>query len=99
MKWTALAVSQGGAGKPNHFIQDSHRFGHTDLCYLRIFILEGLLTVVIACTVPFLLFDDPTRARFLSQDERNFVAYRVQTDLGRDRMQSQNDESFKMKYF
>jgi hypothetical protein len=74
---------------------------HPDLTSnsLRIFILEGLLTVVIALAAPFIIPDDPKTAKFLSEDEKNFLMYRIQADQGCEDMTSQSAEPFKSKYF
>ncbi|SMR61887.1 unnamed protein product [Zymoseptoria tritici ST99CH_1E4] len=45
-----------------------------------IFILEGLLTVVVALAAYFLLLDYPATASFLTPEERAFVAYRLKYD-------------------
>ena len=43
----------------------------------RIFILEGLLTVIVACISFFVLYDFPETATFLTEDERAWVVYRL----------------------
>lgn len=45
-----------------------------------IFILEGLLTVVVAIIAYFLLPDYPDTAKFLNQRERDFILWRLQND-------------------
>lgn len=49
-----------------------------------IFILEGILTVLVACASFFLLYDFPETASFLTEEEREFVIYRLkyQGDVG-----------------
>lgn len=42
-----------------------------------IFILEGMLTVIVAAVSPFLLYDYPETASFLTEDERAFVVHRL----------------------
>lgn len=42
-----------------------------------IFILEGIATVVVAVAAFFLLFDFPQTASFLTQEERDFIVYRL----------------------
>lgn len=51
-----------------------------------IFILEGLLTVVVAVIAPFAIHDSPETATFLTEEERQFVLHsvRLQTSAGRD---------------
>lgn len=43
-----------------------------------IFILEGMVTVVVAIASYFLLFDFPDTASFLSEEERQFILLRLQ---------------------
>lgn len=42
-----------------------------------IFILEGIVTVVVAVIAFFLLYDFPETASFLTEEERAFVVYRL----------------------
>lgn len=42
-----------------------------------IFILEGILTAVVAVIAYFLLYDFPETATFLTEEERAFVVYRL----------------------
>ncbi|KAH8431086.1 uncharacterized protein LDX57_008747 [Aspergillus melleus] len=51
-----------------------------------IFILEGLLTVVVAFIAPFAIHDSPETATFLNEEERQFVLHsvRFQTSAGHD---------------
>lgn len=51
-----------------------------------IFILEGLLTVVVAFIAPFAIHDSPETATFLTEEERQFVIHSVhfQTSAGHD---------------
>lgn len=66
-----------------------------------IFILEGLLTVIVAIMAFFTLYDFPETAGFLTEEERAFVVYRLkyqgsaQGDTG-DRVAQ--DDSFQWKY-
>lgn len=46
----------------------------------RIFILEGILTVIVATTAFFVLVDYPSTATFLTVEERAFIAYRLRYD-------------------
>jgi hypothetical protein len=54
----------------------------------RIFILEGLLTVLLSFIVWYILPDSPERARFLTPHERRFVVDRLalETGSGKDRV-------------
>lgn len=47
-----------------------------------IFILEGILTVVVAVTAFFLLYDFPQTAGFLTEEERAFVVFRLKYQSG-----------------
>ena len=44
------------------------------------FILEGLLTVIVAFIAFFTLYDYPETATFLTAEERAFIAYRLKYD-------------------
>ncbi|KAL8753018.1 MAG: hypothetical protein Q9184_005547 [Pyrenodesmia sp. 2 TL-2023] len=48
-----------------------------------IFILEGLLTVVVAIVFFFIIPDFPENAKWLSEDERTYVQNRLRKDQGR----------------
>ena len=47
-----------------------------------IFILEGLLTCVIAFAAFFIISDFPDEAKWLSEDERTFIEARLQAEQG-----------------
>ncbi|GAA6062195.1 hypothetical protein JCM10212_006476 [Sporobolomyces blumeae] len=47
-----------------------------------IFIIEGLLTFVVACAAPFLMYDWPENAKFLTPAERVHVVRRLKADQG-----------------
>lgn len=59
-----------------------------------IFILEGLLTVIIAATSYFFIDDFPDAATFLSPEDRLRVYYRLKAD----RQSSAEHEGFQWKY-
>lgn len=65
-----------------------------------IFILEGVLTVVVAVIAYFVLFDFPETASFLSEEERAFVVYRLkyQAQHKDDEVKVAQDDSFQWKY-
>lgn len=42
-----------------------------------IFILEGILTVIVACVAYFLVYDSPETAAFLSEEERAWLLHRL----------------------
>ncbi|KAK5688923.1 High-affinity nicotinic acid transporter [Elasticomyces elasticus] len=48
-----------------------------------IFILEGLLTVVVACVFFFILPDFPEESKWLTTEEKAYVAARLRADQGR----------------
>jgi MFS family permease len=45
-----------------------------------LFIIEGLPSVLIGLTVPFLLTDRPTQAKWLTEDEKRLLQRRIDTD-------------------
>ncbi|KAF2265117.1 MFS general substrate transporter [Lojkania enalia] len=65
-----------------------------------IFILEGILTVIVAVFAFFVLYDFPETAGFLTEEERAFVVYRLkyQGSQNDSSMQVAQDDSFKGKY-
>lgn len=65
-----------------------------------IFILEGILTVVVAVIAYFTLYDFPETAGFLTEEERAFVVWRLKyqgNEEGATVMVAQ-DDSFQWKY-
>lgn len=65
-----------------------------------IFILEGILTVVVAVIAFFTLYDYPETAGFLTEEERAFVVFRLkyQGQQKNDNMRVAQDDSFKVKH-
>lgn len=65
-----------------------------------IFILEGILTVVVAVVAFFCLYDFPETAGFLTEEERAFVVYRLkyQGQQKNDTVRVAQDDSFQWKY-
>jgi len=45
-----------------------------------LFIIEGLPSVVVGCTVPFLLTDRPSQAKWLTADEKHLLQSRLEAD-------------------
>lgn len=45
-----------------------------------LFIIEGLPSVLIGCTVPFLLTDRPAQAKWLTEDEKRLLQSRIDAD-------------------
>lgn len=64
-----------------------------------IFILEGIATVIVALASYALLHDFPETAKFLTEEERAFVVYRLkyQGQDGINQLVAQTDD-FKLKY-
>ena len=64
-----------------------------------IFILEGILTVLIACLAYFTIYDFPETANFLTEPERAWVVHRLRYQGSKDasRMVAES-EHFKWKY-
>ncbi|KAF4952159.1 hypothetical protein FGADI_6955 [Fusarium gaditjirri] len=60
-----------------------------------IFILEGLMTIAVGIISFWMVHDFPTDAKFITEEERARVIYR----LTADKQSSAQDEQFKMKYF
>jgi MFS family permease len=67
-----------------------------------IFILEGLLTVIVAIIAYFTLYDFPETASFLTEEERAFVVYRLKYQNFKDEadggVRVAQDDSFQWKF-
>ena len=64
-----------------------------------IFILEGLLTVLVACFAFFTIYDFPETATFLTEPERVWVIHRLKYQGSKDSGQKvAESEHFKWKY-
>ncbi|KAJ5674075.1 Major facilitator superfamily domain general substrate transporter [Penicillium macrosclerotiorum] len=64
-----------------------------------IFILEGLLTVLVALIAPFAIHDSPETATFLTEQERRFVIHSLRIQHSADAREMVQDEAkFRMKY-
>jgi len=93
--WMELVDLRGGGKNPtsNHNIEraDSSRW---------IFILEGILTVIVAFIAFFTLHDFPETATFLTEEERAFVVYRLkyQGHKSGDEVKVAQDDTFQWKY-
>jgi hypothetical protein len=63
------------------------------------FILEGLLTVVVAAASYFLIYDYPTTASFLTEDEKAWAYHRLKYQACKNtgRMYAESD-TFEWKY-
>ena len=88
----ALAGSRAGDGTSVNSYLDSR------LILSRVFILEGLLTVILGVASPFCLPDDPDSCKFLTEAEKKIVTHRLQMDTGTVYGSNNLDESFKWKH-
>lgn len=62
-----------------------------------IFIMEGLVTVLVGFSVPWILPDSPARASFLTPEEKAFVKDRLERDSGHSSGRVRTAESFNWK--
>ncbi|KAJ6782851.1 hypothetical protein PWT90_02850 [Aphanocladium album] len=76
MFFSAASVAGAFSGLLAFAISKMHGVGGLE-GWRWIFILEGLLTVIVACVSFFLLYDFPETASFLTEEERAFVVYRL----------------------
>lgn len=63
-----------------------------------IFILEGIATVVVGFIAYFTLYDYPETAKFLTEEERQFVMYRIKFDGQSSSSAVAQDDSMNSKY-
>lgn len=63
-----------------------------------IFIIEGLITVVVAICTKFFIVDWPEQAKFLTSDERMLLVRRLQEDLLEAKM-NRLDKNAKRRVF
>ncbi|KAJ5132824.1 hypothetical protein N7448_006982 [Penicillium atrosanguineum] len=64
-----------------------------------IFILEGLLTIIVALFAPLAIHDSPETANFLTEAERRFVIHALRIQNSADKREIVQDEGeFRMKY-
>jgi MFS family permease len=95
--FSAASLSGGFSGLLAFGLQ--HMEGVGGLAGWRwIFIMEGIVTVVVGFTVPWILPDSPNHAKFLSSKQVSVITVR----LGRERGEStvgEHKEKFKWKYF
>jgi MFS family permease len=59
-----------------------------------VFILEGIITVIIAFTSYFILPDFPRTTKWLTEEERQLAVYRLQEDIGEDDWTSAEQQAF-----
>ncbi|GAA5998415.1 hypothetical protein JCM5350_005942, partial [Sporobolomyces pararoseus] len=58
-----------------------------------IFIIEGLMTFVVACAAPFMMADFPEQAKFLTPPEKTYVVARLRKNQG-----TAGDDAFKWSH-
>ncbi|KIW46496.1 uncharacterized protein PV06_02165 [Exophiala oligosperma] len=63
-----------------------------------IFILEGMATVVVGCSLYWTLPDSPQTASFLTPAERDFIIRRLRQDAGTSAGQVRTDDGFQWRY-
>lgn len=64
-----------------------------------IFILEGILTVVVAFVAPFAIHDSPETAKFLTEPERAWVIHALRIQNSADsREMILNQDKFQIKF-
>jgi uncharacterized membrane protein len=63
-----------------------------------IFILEGIATVLVVFIAYFLIHDYPETARFLTDQERQWVIHRLRHHYAAGQAQFSSDEKFRLKY-
>lgn len=90
MAWTARLGYQRGSGKSGIRILA----GHSSDIFSRLFIIEGAVTVVIASICFFILPNFPRTTKWLSEEERQLAAWRLQEDIGVDDWTSSEEQSF-----
>ncbi|KAF3041150.1 hypothetical protein E8E12_008937 [Didymella heteroderae] len=59
-----------------------------------VFILEGIITVIIAFTAYFILPNFPRTTKWLTEEERQLAVYRLQEDIGEDDWTSAEQQTF-----
>ncbi|KAJ4402662.1 hypothetical protein N0V91_007036 [Didymella pomorum] len=59
-----------------------------------VFILEGVITVIIAFTAYFILPNFPRTTRWLTEEERQLAVYRLQEDIGEDDLTPAEQQTF-----
>lgn len=61
----------------------------------RIFILEGIFTVVVAALSKFVIVDWPETAKFLTEEERELLIARLAADVADSRMNRLDKQAYK----
>jgi hypothetical protein len=83
-RWLVLVATVDGDGK--HLPIITWALFDTQADESRIFIIEGLMTVVIGVAAKFMVVDWPETAKFLNGDERALLVARLALDAGDARM-------------
>lgn len=65
------------------------------LTYRRIFILEGLFTVIVAVISKFIIVDWPETAKFLNEEERILLIARLSADVADAKMNRLDKRAYK----
>ena len=78
LSWTEYKGTLGGDGECNSRLIRAVWFL---TCATRIFILEGIFTVVIAALSKFVIVDWPEHAKFLTEEERELLIARLAADV------------------
>lgn len=91
MAWEVLKAGDGLSTSPAPF------WTAANFPY-RLFILEGLLTVILGALVPLYLPDSPAKCKFLTMAEKEIVARRLQIDDNSTRGASDAEERFQSKH-
>lgn len=61
----------------------------------RIFIIEGLLPIISSVFALFMVPDSPETCKFLKEDERNYIIYRLQVETGSGRGRVTNQDKLR----
>jgi MFS family permease len=63
-----------------------------------IFILEGIMTVLVGLSIPWVLPDSPERATWLTPEEKRFIRHRLERDSGTEKGRVETLDHFNIKY-
>lgn len=95
--YTADSLAGAFSGLLAYAIQ--HMDGICNLAGWRwIFILEGLITILMGLTTPFILPDSPETARFLTPEEKAIIRRRLEQDSGTSAGRVETKEKFQWKF-
>ncbi|CAK7207926.1 hypothetical protein SEUCBS139899_010741, partial [Sporothrix eucalyptigena] len=95
--YSAGALSGAVSGLLAYFLQLMNGVAGLE-GWRRLFILEGIITVLVGCSVKFWLPNSPSSCRFLSDDEKTIATQRLQYDIGTDGGRYNENQPFKWKY-